>query len=88
MYLFMPYHLCDFGFISFRQRKSHAFFKLFDDSFPPFKDSYFKVSYVGEEYPFWTGPDGSPLFLLYWTYDHYLQEAETFVTDQHSLLDF
>jgi hypothetical protein len=65
MYLFMPYHLVDFSFISFRQRKDHAFFKLYDDSFPPFKDAYFKVSYVGEEYPFWTDPDGSPLFPLY-----------------------
>jgi hypothetical protein len=60
---------------------------LFDDYFPPFKDAYFKVSYVEEEYPFWTGQDGSPLFPLYWTYDHYLRRAETYVTDQRSLLD-
>jgi hypothetical protein len=83
----MPYHLVDFSFISFRQRKDHAFFKLYDDSFPPFKDAYFKVSYVGEEYPFWTGPDGSPLFPLYWSYEHYLRGAETYVTDQASLHD-
>jgi hypothetical protein len=83
----MPYHLCEFGFISFRQRKDHAFFKLFDDSFHPLKDSYFKVSYIGEDYPFWTGLDGSPLFPLYWTYHHYLQEAETFMTYKRSLLD-
>ena len=48
----MPYHLYDFEFISVRQQKDHAVFKLFDDSFPPFKDSYFKVFYTGEEYPF------------------------------------
>jgi hypothetical protein len=83
----MPYHLCDFGFISFRQRKDYAFFQLFDNSFPPFKDSYFKVLYIGEEYPFWTGTDGSPLLPLYRKYDHYLREAESFVTDQRSLLD-
>ena len=77
----MPYHLVDFSFISFRQRKDHAFFKLYDDSFPPLKDACFKVSYVGEDYPFWTGPNGSPLFPLYLSYEHYLHGAETYVTD-------
>ena len=33
------------------------------------------------------GPDGSPLFPLYWSYEHYLRGAETYVTDQASLLD-
>jgi hypothetical protein len=45
------------------------------------------VSYTGEEFPFWVGLDGSPLFPLYWKYDHYLREVESFVTDQASLLD-
>jgi hypothetical protein len=74
LYLFTPYHLVDFSFISFCQRKDHAFFKLYDDSFPLFKDAYFKVSYVGEDYPFWTGTEGSPLFPLYLSYEHYLRE--------------
>jgi hypothetical protein len=56
----IPYHLGDFGFISFRQRKDYIFFKLFEDSFAPFKESYFKVLYARDEYPFWTGPDTSP----------------------------
>jgi hypothetical protein len=59
----------------------------FSNSFPPFKDAYFKVLYRSEEFPFWTGPNGSPLFLLYWKYDHYLREIGTFITDQGSLLD-
>jgi hypothetical protein len=52
LYLFSPYHLPDFGFISFRQWKDHFFFQLLEDSFPPFKDSYFKVLYTRQEYPF------------------------------------
>jgi hypothetical protein len=87
LYLFAPYHLSDFGFIFFRQRKDHYFFQLFEDSFPPFKDSYFKVLYTGEEYPFWTSPTGSPLFPLYWAYEHYLREPRSFITDAASLLD-
>jgi hypothetical protein len=87
LYLFAPYHLSDFGFISFRQRKDHFFFQLLEDSFPPFKESYFKVLYSGEEFPFWAGPIGSPLFPLYWSYDHYLRETKSFVTDEASLLD-
>jgi hypothetical protein len=87
LYLFAPYHLSDFGFISFRQRKDHFFFQLLEDSFPPFKESYFKVLYSGEEFPFWAGPTGSPLFTLYWSYDHYLRETKSFVTDEASMLD-
>jgi hypothetical protein len=45
------------------------------------------VLYTGEEFSFWVSPDGSPLFPLYWKYDHYLREVESFVTDQASLLD-
>jgi hypothetical protein len=42
---------------------------------------------MGEEFPFWTGPNGSPLFPLYWSYDHYLRETKSFITDEASLLD-
>jgi hypothetical protein len=87
LYLFAPYHLCDFSFISFCQKKDHAFFTAYDVSFQPFKEAYFKVFYICEDYPFWTGPDGSPLFPIYWSYDHYLREAESYVTDHRSLLD-
>jgi hypothetical protein len=79
LYLFAPYHLSDFRFISFCHRKDHLFFQLFEYSFSPFEDSYFKVSYTREVFPVLVGPDGSPLFPLYWRYDHYLREAKSFV---------
>jgi hypothetical protein len=45
------------------------------------------VLYSGEEFLFWAGPTRSPLFPLYWSYDHYLWETKSFVTDEASLLD-
>ena len=84
---YFPLSFEGFWLYFFPTAKTSRFFQLFKNSFPPFKDTYFKVLYQGEDSPFWAGPTGAYLFPLYCKSDHYLLNQQSFVTDKASLLD-